>query len=167
MSIGVELIQARAEHRHILENLLQLYIHDFSELVPVDVGDDGRYVYEKLPLYWSDDSRLPFLARVDGNLSGFALVAKISEDSGDREAYDMPEFFVLRRYRRRGIGCELAEKVWLRFPGKWQIRVMARNVGGVKFWASSIAKFTGRAAECAFREVDGKTWHVFSFDSRR
>lgn len=50
MTTGVELIRAGAEHQSALENLLELYIHDFSELVPIDVGDDGRYGYKSLSL---------------------------------------------------------------------------------------------------------------------
>ena len=86
MSTGLELIRAGAEHQSALENLLERYIHDFSELVPMDVGDDSRYGYKSLPLFWSDNSRLPFLARVDGKIVGFALVTRSSEPSGDREA---------------------------------------------------------------------------------
>jgi predicted acetyltransferase len=85
----------------------------------------------------------------------------------DDEAYDVAEFFVLRRYRHRGIGRALAEKVWHRFPGKWQIRVMANNFVALRFWAASIAKFTGRIANSSSVESDGIAWHVFSFDSRR
>jgi predicted acetyltransferase len=99
-------------------------------------------------------------------LAGFALVT-ISELSGDGEGYDMAEFFVLRSYRHRGIGRELAQKVWLRFPGLWQIRVMANNVAAFKFWASSIAKFTRSVADFTSFEIDGTRWHLFSFDSRR
>lgn len=40
MSTGLELIRAGAEHQSALGNLLELYIHDFSELAPLDVGDD-------------------------------------------------------------------------------------------------------------------------------
>jgi predicted acetyltransferase len=166
MAIGVELIQAGAKQQSVLENLLQLYIHDFSELVPQDVGDDGRYSYKNLSLYWSDSSRQPFLARFDGKLAGFALVT-ISELSGDGEGYDMAEFFVLRLYRHRGIGRELAEKVWLRLPGLWRIRVRENNVAACKFWASSIAKFTRRVADFTSFDIDGASWHLFSFDSRR
>ncbi len=167
MSSEVDLIQADAQQQSVMENLLQLYIHDFSELAPCDIGNEGRYSYKDLPFYWSDASRLPFLARFDEKLAGFVLVTKISEQSADGEAYDMTEFFVLRRYRRRGIGRELAEKVWLRLPGRWQIRVMATNVAAHRFWASSIARFTGRAAESTSFERNGAIWHLFSFDSRR
>jgi predicted acetyltransferase len=167
MTTGVELIPAGAEHQSALGNLLELYIHDFSELVPVDVGDDGRYGYKSLPLYWSDGSRLPFLARLDGKLVGFALVTQSSDPSGDGEVWDMAEFFVLRRYRHRGIGAELAGKVWLRCPGAWQIRVMEKNVLARKFWESTITKFTGLSPRFSEFVADGTTWYRFSFNSRQ
>jgi predicted acetyltransferase len=166
MPIGVELIEAGAQHQSVLENLLQLYIHDFSELIPLDIGDDGRYSYKNLDLYWSDSSRLPFLATFEDKLAGFALVT-ISELSGGGEAYDMAEFFVLRSLRHRGVGRELARNIWLRFPGQWQIRVMANNVAAFHFWSSSIARFTGRAADFNSFEIEGTLWNLFSFDSRR
>lgn len=166
MPFAVELIQAGAQHQSVLDNLLQLYIHDFSELVPVDIGDDGRYSYKNLDLYWSDSSRLPFLTTFDSKLAGFALVT-ISELLGGGKAYDMAEFFVLRSLRHRGIGRELAEKIWLRFPGRWQIRVMAKNVAAFHFWSSTIAKFTGHVAEFKPFEIDGRPWNLFLFDSRR
>jgi|SRR5271168_619577 len=167
MSPEVELIEAGVEHQSVLANLLQFYIHDFSELVPLDLGNDGRYSYPNLPLYWSDASRMPFLAKFDGKLAGFVLITRTSELSGGGEAFDMTEFFVLRRYRHRGIGRELAQKVWLRCPGRWQIRVMAKNVAALNFWGLSIAKFTRQAAEFTSCEINGMTWHIFSFDSRR
>jgi predicted acetyltransferase len=167
MSTGVELIPAGPEHRFALANLLELYIHDFSEFVPIDVGDDGRYSYQSLPLYWSDNSRFPFLAKLDGKLVGFALATRNSQPSGDSETWDMAEFFVLRRYRHLGIGTELARKVWLRCPGRWQIRVMEKNVLACKFWESSIPKFTGLPAHSSKFVADNLAWYRFSFDSRR
>lgn len=167
MTTGVELIRAGAEHQSALGNLLELYIHDFSELVPIDVGHDGRYGYKSLPLYWSDNSRLPFLARLDGKLVGFVLVTRNSEPSSNGDAWDMTEFFVLRRYRHHGIGTELARKVWLRCPGIWRIRVMENNVLARKFWESSITKFTGLSAHSSKFVADGVTWYRFSLDSRR
>ena len=167
MTTGVELIRAGAEHQTALGNLLELYTHDFSELVPIDVGDDGRYGYSSLPLYWSDNSRLPFLASLNGKLVGFVLVTRSSEPSGGGEAWDMAEFFVMRRYRHSGIGTELARNVWLRCPGRWQIRVMERNFSARKFWESSISAFTGLSADFTNFVTDGVTWYRFSLDSRR
>jgi predicted acetyltransferase len=167
MTTGVELIPAGAEHQAALGNLLELYSHDFSELVPIDVGDDGRYGYKSLPLYWSDHSRLPFLASLDGKLVGFVLVTRSPGPSGDGYTWDMAEFFVMRRYRHRGVGTELATQVWLRCPGRWQIRVMESNLSARKFWDSSISAFTGLTAVFTNFVTDGVTWYRFSFDSRR
>jgi hypothetical protein len=36
MYTGLELIRVGAEHQSALGNLLELYIHDFSDLVPLD-----------------------------------------------------------------------------------------------------------------------------------
>ena len=166
MSTGLELIRAGAEHQSALVNLLELYIHDFSELVPMDVGDDGRFGYRNFSLYWSDESRLPFLARLHGKLVGFALVMRNSEPFDDCQVWDMAEFFVLRRYRHRRIGTDLATEVWRRCPGRWQIRVMEKNTPARSFWESSIAKFTGAPAHSIKFLVDGVPWYRFCFDSR-
>lgn len=166
MSSGLELVPAAPEHQPVLENLLQLYIHDFSEFVPIDIGNDGRFGYSRLPLYWSDPRRRPFLAKFDGQLAGFLLVDRRREIPGDSEVWDMAEFFVMRRFRRSGLGTELAKKIWRLCRGKWQIRVMARNAPALEFWRSSIARFTGQPASSTSFRIEGVDWHLFSFESR-
>ena len=66
----------RAEQAPILANLLQLYAHDFSEFLDVEIGADGKFTYNPLPLYWIEAWPASFLLRVDGKLAGFALVKK-------------------------------------------------------------------------------------------
>src|SRR5271155_5379942 len=125
MSAGlVEVIPAAPDQEPILRNLLELYAHDFSEFRHLELGADGRFGYQPLPLYWSDPNRHPFLVKVDGQLAGFVLVKRGSEISGDETVWDMVEFFVVRAYRRRGIGTEIACDIWKRFPGLWEVRVM-------------------------------------------
>jgi predicted acetyltransferase len=166
MSSRVELIEAGPEHQHALENLLELYIHDFSEFVSVDVRQDGRFGYPDLPLYWREPRRKPFLARIEGKLAGFALVKRGPGLFDDSEVWDMAEFFVLRRYRRRGVGAELAEGIWRLYPGKWQIRVRSNNLPARNFWESVIARFTNSPATSQTFKVEEVAWNVFSFQSR-
>ena len=68
------------------------------------------------------------LARIEGKLVGFALVTRGPGLRADGEVWDISEFFVLRRYRDRGVGSEMAEKIWRLFPGRWQIRVRSDNL---------------------------------------
>ncbi len=74
----IEIHPATPEQEPILGNLLELYIHDFSEFAFLELGADGRFGYPGLPLYWCDPSRFPFLIYADGKLAGLALVKKES-----------------------------------------------------------------------------------------
>ncbi len=164
-SAHIEVIRATPGQEPILANLLQLYAHDFSEFHDLDLGADGRFGYKHLPLYWSEPCRHPFLVRIDSKLAGFVLVKKGSEVSGSETVWDMAEFFVIRRYRRRGIGTQIAHEVWRRFPGPWEVRVMQSNVAAYHFWQRAISTFTGEAIDPVSIEKDGECWNCFSFES--
>ena len=166
-SAQIEVLSAAREQEPILANLLELYVHDFSEFLDVEVGSDGRFGYPRLPLYWSEPGRHPFLVRVDGHWAGFALVTRGSEVSGRKDVWDMAEFFVLRGYRRRGIGTQIAQEVWRLFPGWWEVRVMEPNVSARDFWRRAIGAFVGKTGLPVRFEKGGPDWDVFSFASVR
>ncbi len=50
----------------------------------------------------------------------------------------MAEFFVMRKYRRGGVGGEAARAVFAMFPGEWQVRQIRRNEAAIKFWRAAI-----------------------------
>jgi len=166
-SVHIEVIPARPEQEPILANLLELYAHDFSEFRDLQLGADGRFGYSSLPLYWAEPGRHPFLVRVDGKLAGLVLVKRGSEVSGNENVWDIAEFFVLRGYRRRGVGTQIAHEVWRRFPGMWEVRVMESNISASDFWAHAISLLTGGAIQPIRVEKDGKWWTLFSFESKR
>jgi predicted acetyltransferase len=88
-------------------------------------------------------SRYPFLIKVNGHLAGFVLLQKGSQISGDEGIGDVAEFFIVRGYRRLGVGMKAAHEVWKRFPGKWEVRVIVRNQRAKEFWARAIGEFLG------------------------
>jgi predicted acetyltransferase len=155
----VEVIPATPEQQPILANLIELYAHDFSEFREMELGEDGRFGYLGLPLYWRDPERHPFIVRVKGNLAGFVLVKQVSG------VWDMAEFFVVRRYRGRGMGMQIAQTVLRRFPGRWEVRVMEANHSAHLFWERAISAFVGETIPAARVEKDGRWWRVFSFNS--
>ena len=122
---------ATAEETSALGQLLELYSHDFSERTDADVDADGRFGWRDLDAYWREPDRHPFLFRVDGKLAGFGLVR-----SG--APHDMAEFFVLRKYRRGGVGTDAARAVFARFPGDWQTRQQFANAAATVFWRRAI-----------------------------
>ncbi len=162
----IEVIPASAEQEPTVANLLELYAHDFSEFRPLEIEATGRFAYPSLPLYWSEPDRYPFLVKMGGNLAGLVLVKRGSEVSGNLTVWDMAEFFVLRGYRRRGVGTQAAHEVWRRFPGPWEVRVMQSNVSAHHFWERAISKFTGEEIHPVFAEKGGKHWKLYSFSSK-
>jgi predicted acetyltransferase len=164
---GVVLDVATLRDAPLLANLLQLYIHDLSEAFPsVELGADGRYSYEKLPLYWSEpERRFPFLIRFEARVAGFALVTRGSPATDDPDVFDLAEFFVLRRHRRSGVGRGAAFLLWNRLPGRWIVRVSEGNPGALRFWTDVIGEYTMGTAMQFERSGNPNAWRVFSFDS--
>jgi predicted acetyltransferase len=135
---GVEIAVAEAHERAVLANLMQLYIHDFSEFwhdrTDGELGADGRFAdYPFLDAYWGEPGRIPLLFRVGGRPAGFALLNDISH-SGRPVDYNMAEFFVVRKHRRGGVGTAAARTVFSLYPGQWEAAVARRNLAALPFW---------------------------------
>lgn len=127
-------------HKPVLRRMLELYFYDFTEFTGDNLDEHGEFGYRYLDHYWAPDpgeQRFPFFIRVEGKLAGFALVRR----RGGR--CSMAEFFVMRRYRRSGIGAQAARDLFARFPGQWKVAQIASNVPAQTFWRAVIGDVTG------------------------
>ena len=129
--MDLTLVNCTRADRTVLRRLLELYEHDFSEFDGRDVDAHGEYGYRYLSQYFTDPSRHAYLFKVEGAWAGFALI-----DTGP--PVDIAEFFVMRKYRRRGLGTLAAHRLFERYPGKWRIRQMVTNRGATEFWRRAI-----------------------------
>ena len=162
----VSLAPATRAEAPLLANLLELYLHDLSESFPIEVGPDGRFGYEFLPLYWTETKRrFPFLIRRGPRVAGFALVTRGSPASEHPLVLDVAEFFVLRQYRRSRVGREAAHALWSRLPGHWVVRVSEGNARGLSFWPGVIRGYTGGAFAESRRPGSPHAWRDFAFAS--
>jgi predicted acetyltransferase len=162
----VTLVPALPSDEARLANLLELYVHDLSETFQIAPGEDGRFGYERLPLYFKEpETRFPFLIRFGGRLAGFAFAMRGSPMSDDPNALDVAEFFVLRAYRRFGVGRSAAFLLWRRLTGDWVVRVSEGNRAGVPFWEAIVREFTGGAYTATQRPGSPHPWRVFAFRS--
>ncbi len=150
----------------MLSNLLELYVHDLSETFSVQLGPGGRFGYEKLPLYWAEPAvRHAFLIKCGHDVAGFAFATRGSPASDDPEDLDVAEFFVLRGYRRLGVGRQAAMALWDSVPGRWVVRVSEANRAGFPFWSEVIRSYTSGDFVERARSVDSQRWRVFRFAS--
>jgi predicted acetyltransferase len=165
----VELVDATEEDISVLDRLAQLYQYDFSEFDPnTALDDDGRFGWVDWPRFFEEDEPHVFLVRVDGAIAGFASVHSdiAMRDEGER-VWWMENFFVMRRFRGRGVGARVATMLFDRFPGTWEVAQITPNVAAQAFWRTVIGLYTGGNYD-EF-EVADERWHgpVQSFRTPR
>jgi predicted acetyltransferase len=133
-----EIRPARADERLPLARMLELYQHDLSDLWDQDLDSHGEYGYE-LDRFWRDRQHChAFVALVEGRYAGFALVND-SPRLGPPPGHWMEQFFVMKKYRRSGVGRALAGHVLGALPGPWEIGQMRANLQAQAFWRRVIA----------------------------
>lgn len=158
---GVDVAVALPAERGALANLMQLYVHDFSELwsgrPEGELEDDGRFADYPLDAYWREPDHIPLLLRRDGRLIGFALLNAASH-SGRPVDHNMAEFFIVRKHRRGGAGTLAARTVFSRYPGLWEAAVARRNLAALAFWRKAVQQHA-RAAEMEETDVATEAWN--------
>jgi predicted acetyltransferase len=170
MVIQPEIILERATiiDHSLLSNLLELYLHDLSEIFPLKVGIDGRFGYDNLHLYWSEpDGSFAYLIRSNAEVAGFALVTRGSPATADPHDLDVSEFFILRSFRRCGIGRRATFLLSDCLPGRWVVRVSEMNRAGLQFWEGAIREYTRDIySERMYRGKSHMFW-AFAFSNDR
>jgi predicted acetyltransferase len=155
MTDVVQIAPVAADEAETLARLLQLYLHDFSTFAPFEsphgeIGEDGSFGYPNLASYLSEPQREALFVRVRGRLAGFVLVNDWSA-SGLPVDYAIAEFFIARKYRRRGVGTDVARQVIAARPGQWEVSVLADNVPAAAFWRRALPAIHSDAVD----EIDG------------
>lgn len=136
----IELVPAALDDKPILQRMMELYQYDFSETCGSDLDAHGCFGYPYLDHYWVETGRHPFIVRVDVKLAGFVLVNRQTFVPGNELA--IAEFFVMRKYRRLGVGRTVAFQVFDLFRGKWEIQQLEANLPAQAFWRNVVSAYT-------------------------
>lgn len=154
----LEITVAQPHERVVLENLMQLYVHDFSEQwsdqARGEVGADGLFEAYPLDPYWREPTHIPLLVRKGGHLAGFALLDAHSH-AGRTVDRNVAEFFILRKHRRGGVGLAAAQAIFARYPGVWEAAITRRNVGALHFWRKAASAY----AEVTETDIVSDDWN--------
>lgn len=129
---GVTLRPLRRRDVPVVKRLIQLYIYDLGG-DRWSVEPDGTYAPAHWHRrFWRRRGSHHFIVRVGGRPAGFALVRDRADFAGEG-VREISEFFVLRKYRRRGVGTRVARALFARFPGRWELAVLTWNPAR-RFW---------------------------------
>jgi ribosomal-protein-alanine N-acetyltransferase len=151
----IKLMPASLDDYPVIQNLGRFYAYDMSEYLGYEAGwempEDGLYECIDLKKYWELEDSYPFLVRYENELAGFVIIDKKGSDPSVN--FNVAQFFVLRKFKRKGIGRYVAEKCFDKFRGTWEVMVMPGNDGAYRFWQATIKKYCGNNFTEYTREV--------------
>jgi len=162
--MNIQLHTPSRSDRNLVRHLMELYQYDFSEFDGQDLDEHGCFGYGDLDYFWFEPTHAAFLITVDEKLAGFVLIDDEVVIPGNERS--ITEFFIMRKYRRRGVGKQVAMEVFRRIPAKWEVRVIVQNPPAQAFWRRIIAEYT--RDEYQEKQLDNDDWAgpVFYFDNR-
>lgn len=140
--MNIKLESVSIQQKSALRNLLELYAYDFTEFIPDDVDQHGLYGYKYLDHYWTEEGRHPFIIYIDGKIAGFVLVRRYYVSNLRDYVFSIAEFFVMKKYRKQGVGKNVALRMFNLFQGIWEVAEVEENRPARAFWRKIINDFT-------------------------
>jgi predicted acetyltransferase len=164
VAVSIRDAKRSPDDRKWIQSVYRDYLSDLAALntgiFPV-LGEYGHREPDLLARWFADDRSHPLLIVKDEQPVGFALIVRPLPLPQASPVIDfrLSEFFVLRKFRRLGVGRDAATLIFNRFAGQWEVTEYARNPGAVNFWRQVIGAYTrGAYAE---RSADGEVRQVF------
>lgn len=161
MAQEIALIRLAAKDEGLLQNLFQLYTHDFSDFWAGtdrgEIGADGRFADYPLTPYWTRAGWSADLIRVDGQIAGFILINDQSH-SGLPADRNVAETFILRKHRRQGIAQAAVRQAFDRHPGQWELAVARANQPALAFWKALVTT-SPQASELEVLDLETPDWN--------
>ncbi|MEK6734268.1 MAG: GNAT family N-acetyltransferase, partial [Pseudomonadota bacterium] len=142
----IKIIPATITDYLSIQNMARFYVYDISRycgFISKDwaIGKDGLYECFDLKKYFEDADKKAYLLRLkDGELVGFVLLDKHS--TSNNIDWNMGEFFILAKFQGKGVASEVAKKIWIMHPGKWEVSVIPENLPALAFWRKNISYLT-------------------------
>lgn len=161
MDIRIEPIQV--EQKAIFAQLMELRNYDFSEYEDTDVNECGYFGHSHIDDYWNGEGLFPYFIRVNDKIAGFALVCKHCMFIKGSNIHSIAEFFILKKYRRNGVGRYVAVEIFNKHKGQWEVLQLSNNVPAQRFWQVVITDYmNGAYQECGSLD---ENWVGFLFDN--
>lgn len=167
----IKLIPASLKEHPIIQNMGRFYVYDMSEFMGKEEGweipEDGLYECIDFKKYWEDKNSFPFIVKYKNEIAGFVIVDK--KGSSAEIDFNMAQFFVLRKFKNKGLGRYIAHECFKKFAGVWEVMVIPGNEGAYRFWRSTIKNYTNNNFTEYTRDIahfNNSRKNIFKFDSK-
>jgi predicted acetyltransferase len=103
--LNISLYKAGINDKGLLDNLLQLYLHDLSEFITIEVGPNGKYEQNISPQYVSSFEKSAYIIHAEYHIIGFVLTEPNGSD------LKINDLFVLNMWRGKGVGSVVVDSL--------------------------------------------------------
>jgi [ribosomal protein S5]-alanine N-acetyltransferase len=166
-----ELVPATLEDYPTIQNMGRFYVYDMTEYMGDEedwkIPENGLFECIDFKKYWDQPDTFPFILRQNKEIAGFAIIDKKGSD--EHVDFNMAHFFILRKFKKKGIGRAVACHCFSRFTGVWEVMVMPKNEGAYNFWKSVIVAYTDNHFQEYFKQVkhlENTEKKIFRFESQ-
>ena len=166
----IKLIPATLDDYPIIQNMGRFYVYDMSEFLGFEEGweipNNGLFECIDFKKYWETKDAFPFLIRYHDDLIGFAIIDKKGSDPSID--FNMAQFFILRKFKNKGVGKHVAQMCFDKFRGTWEVMIIPENTGAYEFWKKAITDYTNNNFEEYVRGVahfQNSRKNIFKFNN--
>lgn len=141
----IELARIQPGEELTLASLFQFYCYDNSGWDGEDVDVNGRFdaCEETITDYVRDPAKAAYWIKVEGALAGFAVTEPVDLPDGAIEEF--ADFFVLKKFRRRGVALEVVRNLVVESRQRWLISVFRDDIEAARFWQSAFVRLPFRS----------------------
>lgn len=133
--IEIGLCWADKKEKQLMINMFSLYLHDLSEYTDhLYMDENGLFQCHDIDLFWDNEKYIPYFITIGKQVIGFVILLRGHQAVLDNYDFDFYELFILRQYRKMGIGKFIAQMVFELHPGLYNVSVLIRNTRAINFW---------------------------------
>ena len=164
----IDILSPNREHKRLIKNMFVLYRYDllpfqaekarlnsFGVLSDHEANSHYDSVDELSPWWDKLGILFPFLIQADSLPVGFVMIAT-SPYCHATVDYRISEFFIVNKYRGKGIGKDVITQLCARFSGFWELGWLAKNHDAEKFWRKIVPAISAEHESWSYLESDGQ-----------
>ncbi|WP_442600514.1 GNAT family N-acetyltransferase [Paenibacillus sp. KN14-4R] len=135
--------KAEQNDKHIFRQLMTLFLHDLSEFnSDLEINQsNGLFEFDVLDWLFEKEGLTPFFIRIDDKIIGFILLQSGPFSNQEFADYVLNSFFIMKKYRRQGLGREACKVFFKQLPGRYAISQIKTNTPAIQFWKNVYKSF--------------------------
>lgn len=160
--MNIELRKVPLDEKEQLAALVNVYLQDHCSHQQYRIGPESVEDYVYFPEYWREEGRYPYFIEDGTKILGFVLVRTVFEEEGF--FYQVSDFYIDPAFQRQGLGKKSISLLWNKYPGRWELQVLALNRAAKEFWSNCTSAYAIGGGKITEVEEDDGMRYQYNFE---